>query len=80
MFCDCKIKCQPTPDVLWCGVFVVGYQDVLSECDQCGTPCDVHVNCANPSCHVRFLQCSACGAAHHSCCSRGCQQVRRPRA
>ena len=50
-------------------------EDVLSECDQCGTASDVYVNCANPACHVRFIQCGGCGAAYHGCCSRGCQHA-----
>jgi hypothetical protein len=50
-------------------------EDVLSACDQCGTPSDLHVNCANPSCHVRFIQCSACGARYGHCCSRGCREA-----
>mmetsp|Transcript_32189 Transcript_32189/g.42442 ORF Transcript_32189/g.42442 Transcript_32189/m.42442 type:complete len:786 (-) Transcript_32189:326-2683(-) len=47
--------------------------DVLSECDQCGTPCNSHTNCANTKCHVRFIQCSNCGSTYQGCCSRGCQ-------
>lgn len=47
--------------------------DVLARCDQCGARCDGFVNCANDACHVRFLQCPACSAAFHSCCSRGCR-------
>lgn len=50
-------------------------EDVLSQCDQCGTASDVYVNCANPNCHVRFIQCNGCGATYHGCCSRGCQQA-----
>lgn len=46
--------------------------DVLSGCDQCGSPCDEFVNCANHACHVRFLQCPKCSAAFQSCCSKGC--------
>jgi predicted sulfurtransferase/predicted O-methyltransferase YrrM len=50
-------------------------EDILAQCDQCGTPSDNYVNCANPNCHVRFLQCSSCGASHQHCCSRGCIQA-----
>ena len=50
-------------------------EDILARCDQCGTPSDNYVNCANPNCHVRFLQCSSCGASHQHCCSRGCVQA-----
>lgn len=52
-------------------------EDVLSRCDQCGAPSDNYVNCANPNCHVRFLQCESCGQSHHGCCSRGCIQARQ---
>ena len=50
-------------------------EDILAQCDQCGTPSDNYVNCANPNCHVRFLQCSSCGSTHQHCCSRGCIQA-----
>ncbi len=50
-------------------------EDVLSQCDQCGVASDVYVNCANPNCHVRFIQCGDCGGKYHSCCSRGCMQA-----
>ena len=50
-------------------------EDVLSECDQCGVASDVYVNCANPLCHVRFIQCSSCGSKFNACCSRGCMQA-----
>ncbi|CAM9300615.1 unnamed protein product [Phaeothamnion confervicola] len=49
--------------------------DVLSGCDQCGDACDDHVNCANPRCHARFLQCPACSMRYEGCCSRGCQRA-----
>jgi UPF0176 protein len=26
--------------------------DVVSQCHQCGTACDVHTNCVNEGCHL----------------------------
>ena len=34
--------------------------DVISNCHQCGNPCDNHVNCANEACHLLFIQCDSC--------------------
>ena len=34
--------------------------DVIANCHQCGSPCDVHVNCANEACHLLFIQCKEC--------------------
>jgi len=28
--------------------------EIVSNCHQCGAPCDTHVNCANESCHLLF--------------------------
>jgi UPF0176 protein len=33
---------------------------VVANCHQCGSPCDVHVNCANEACHLLFIQCKDC--------------------
>jgi UPF0176 protein len=30
--------------------------DIVSQCHQCGAPCDVHTNCANEGCHLLFIQ------------------------
>ncbi|MGB3617410.1 MAG: rhodanese-related sulfurtransferase [Catalinimonas sp.] len=49
--------------------------EVISQCHQCGAPCDTHRNCANQACHRLFLQCDACAAAHETCCSAECQDV-----
>lgn len=46
--------------------------EVISNCHQCGEPCDVHVNCANDACHILFLQCTACAERYDDCCSRKC--------
>jgi UPF0176 protein len=46
--------------------------DVIATCHQCGAPCDTHVNCANDSCHLLFIQCAACSEKYHGCCSDVC--------
>jgi len=45
---------------------------VISNCHQCGAPCDVHSNCANDLCHLLFIQCSACAEKFEKCCSNDC--------
>lgn len=47
--------------------------DVISECHQCGAPCDTHVNCANDACHLLFIQCPACAAKYAHTCSDKCR-------
>ncbi|GEP50110.1 UPF0176 protein [Flavobacterium noncentrifugens] len=49
--------------------------DIVSNCHQCGKPCDVHTNCANEGCHLLFIQCEACAAAMEGCCSSECVDV-----
>jgi UPF0176 protein len=49
--------------------------DIIAQCHQCGTPADVHTNCANEACHLLFIQCDSCKAAHENCCSDDCQSV-----
>lgn len=46
--------------------------DVVARCHQCGTACDHHLNCANAACHLLFIQCEACAAKYHHCCSSQC--------
>ena len=46
--------------------------DVLSECHQCGTPADKHINCANSGCHLLFIQCDECAEKFQNCCSEKC--------
>ena len=36
--------------------------DIISQCHQCGKPCDNHTNCANDACHLLFIQCDECKA------------------
>ncbi|WP_298155445.1 rhodanese-related sulfurtransferase [Flavobacterium sp.] len=49
--------------------------DIVSQCHQCGKPCDNHTNCANEGCHLLFIQCDDCKAAMENCCSTECVSV-----
>lgn len=49
--------------------------DIISECHQCGSPCDSHVNCANDDCHLLFIQCEKCNAKFNGCCTLKCQEI-----
>ncbi len=49
--------------------------DVISNCHQCGKPCDVHENCANEACHLLFIQCEECKARMDNCCSDECKEI-----
>ena len=51
--------------------------DIISNCHQCGEPCDTHVNCANEACHLLFIQCDSCKAKMEACCSNECKEVNR---
>jgi UPF0176 protein len=46
--------------------------DVISNCHQCGKPCDDHVNCKNLHCNLLFIQCDDCINEHSGCCSPSC--------
>jgi UPF0176 protein len=48
-------------------------EDIISECHQCGKPCDSHINCANDACHLLFIQCEECAATFEQNCSTKCQ-------
>ena len=50
-------------------------EDIVSNCHQCGDPCDSHVNCANESCHLLFIQCDNCKEKMNNCCSEDCREV-----
>ncbi|KIA84341.1 sulfurtransferase [Kaistella solincola] len=50
-------------------------EDIVSQCHQCGKPCDNHTNCANEGCHLLFIQCDECKAAMENCCSAECQDI-----
>jgi UPF0176 protein len=49
--------------------------DVIAQCHQCGTPFDVHTNCANDACHLLFIQCDACKEEMDNCCSTNCKDI-----
>ncbi|HVI43813.1 MAG TPA: rhodanese-related sulfurtransferase [Chitinophaga sp.] len=50
-------------------------EDIISQCHQCGAPCDTHTNCLNEGCHLLFIQCEACKQQYDGCCSEACQTV-----
>ncbi|MBO9731002.1 MAG: rhodanese-related sulfurtransferase [Chitinophaga sp.] len=47
--------------------------DIISQCHQCGAPCDSHTNCLNDGCHLLFIQCEECAKKYDGCCSESCQ-------
>lgn len=49
--------------------------DIVSQCHQCGKPCDNHTNCENEGCHLLFIQCDECKAAMENCCSAECKEI-----
>ncbi|WP_066758460.1 oxygen-dependent tRNA uridine(34) hydroxylase TrhO [Crocinitomix algicola] len=49
--------------------------EIISNCHQCGEPCDTHVNCANEACHLLFIQCDSCKEKMDNCCSIDCQEI-----
>lgn len=50
-------------------------EDIISECHQCGNPCDTHTNCKNDGCHLLFIQCEECAATYSGCCSQACADI-----
>ncbi|MGN7824430.1 oxygen-dependent tRNA uridine(34) hydroxylase TrhO [Chitinophaga sp. 22536] len=50
-------------------------EDIISQCHQCGEPCDTHTNCLNDGCHLLFIQCGSCAAKYNGCCSDACKDV-----
>ena len=48
---------------------------VISNCHQCGKPCDDHTNCANDICHLLFIQCDTCREKNEGCCSDECREI-----
>ncbi len=50
-------------------------EDILSECHQCGQPCDIHVNCKNDDCHLLFIQCADCAEKMNGCCIPECVRI-----
>lgn len=51
--------------------------DVIAHCHQCDSLCDEHVNCANPYCHLLFIQCPSCAKKMDGCCSGECAEIVR---
>lgn len=49
--------------------------EIISQCHQCGHPCDDHTNCANPECHLLFIQCKNCREEMNGCCSPRCREI-----
>ena len=47
-------------------------EEVISNCHQCETTCDVHVNCSNLECNLLFIQCENCKQKMEACCSEKC--------
>ncbi|HSD13231.1 MAG TPA: rhodanese-related sulfurtransferase [Flavobacterium sp.] len=50
-------------------------EDIVSQCHQCGKPCDNHTNCENDACHLLFIQCDECKEAMDNCCSTECLEI-----
>ena len=50
-------------------------EHIISNCHQCGSPSDSHINCANESCHLLFIQCESCRLKMQNCCSKECIDV-----
>jgi UPF0176 protein len=49
--------------------------DIISQCHQCGKPCDDHVNCKNDECHLLFIQCAECADRMDGCCTPECRDI-----
>ncbi|MBL0315481.1 MAG: rhodanese-related sulfurtransferase [Flavobacteriales bacterium] len=49
--------------------------DIIARCHQCGTPFDLHTNCANLGCHILFIQCDSCKEQYENCCSNECMGI-----
>lgn len=48
---------------------------IISNCHQCGKPCDDHTNCKNDGCHLLFIQCKECAEKFNGCCSAECMET-----
>jgi UPF0176 protein len=49
--------------------------EIISNCHQCGKPCDDHTNCRNEACHLLFIQCEDCKKEMEGCCSDACKTI-----
>lgn len=50
-------------------------EDVIAQCHQCGEAFDLHTNCANPGCHLLFIQCDKCKEKMQNCCTQECIDI-----
>ena len=50
-------------------------EEIISHCHQCEALADTHVNCANPDCHLLFIQCPSCHEKMKGCCSEACMNI-----
>lgn len=50
---------------------------IISNCHQCGTPSDSHINCKNVNCNLLFIQCEKCKKEHEGCCSPKCISLKK---
>ena len=48
--------------------------DIISSCETCGDPCDLHINCADTVCNRLFLQCMNCREQTKETCSIQCNK------
>ena len=49
--------------------------DIISSCEDCGAPCDLHINCAHSTCNKLFLQCKDCNEKTMETCSEECKDT-----
>tara|TARA_B100001287_G_scaffold275446_1_gene283070 strand:+ start:388 stop:1452 length:1065 start_codon:yes stop_codon:yes gene_type:complete len=49
--------------------------DIVSNCDQCGRPCDDYTNCNYVDCNLLFIQCEKCARKYEGCCNNNCQEM-----
>jgi len=49
--------------------------EIISQCHQCGNPCDTHTNCSNDDCHLLFIQCDSCKKIYEGACTSNCQEI-----
>ena len=50
-------------------------EEIISECHQCGKPCDAHTNCSNDDCHLLFIQCEECREKYDGACTPECKEI-----
>ncbi len=50
-------------------------EEIVSECHQCANKSARHINCANPGCHILFIQCESCAIKFEDCCSEECKNI-----